>query len=56
VATGERIASLDGRSTWLPRVVFSADGRVLAAAGSDNHIRMWEMSDIDATVPDRTTP
>ena len=44
--TGELLAALDGRTSWLPRIAFSADGRTLVAAGSDNHIRVWDMDDI----------
>src|SRR6185312_14065601 len=43
--TGERVAALDGRSAWPPRVAFSADGRALIAVGSDNHVRVWDMED-----------
>jgi WD40 repeat protein len=46
VATGELIASLDGRSSWLPRVVYSADGQALAATASDNHVRLWYSNEL----------
>jgi WD40 repeat protein len=44
--SGELVAALDGRSSWPPRIAFSADGGTLAAAGGDNHIRVWEMDGI----------
>jgi len=45
LSTGELVAALDGRSSWLARVAFSADGRALVAVGSDNHVRVWDMED-----------
>ena len=53
VETGERVASLDGRTSVLPQVFLSADGRMLAAAGwSDDHIRVWDLGEI-GTIPSR---
>jgi WD40 repeat protein len=51
--TGEPIAVLDGRSLWLPRLSVSADGRTLAAAGNDNHVRIWDMDGIGEARADR---
>jgi WD40 repeat protein len=43
---GKPIAALDGRSSWLDLVAFSAYGRTLAAAGNDNQIRVWDLDGI----------
>jgi WD40 repeat protein len=45
-ATGEGLAVLDGRSSWLAQVAFSADGRTLVAAGSDIDIRVWDVDGV----------
>jgi len=53
VATGDPLTSLDGRCAWLPRVVFSADGRTLAAAGFDNPGWVGDMDDLVEVKPNR---
>ena len=50
VATGEPIASLDGYSghSWvLTRLFLSANGRMVAATGYDNDVRVWNLDEID---------
>jgi WD40 repeat protein len=48
VENGEPVLSLDGRTPVLRQVFFSADGRMLAAAGCDDDIRVWDLDEVSA--------
>ncbi len=39
--SGAPVAALEGHSHWVARLVFSADGRTLASASSDQTVRIW---------------
>jgi WD40 repeat protein/tRNA A-37 threonylcarbamoyl transferase component Bud32 len=43
-ATGARIATLSGHSSWISTVLFSADGQRLYTASADQTIRGWSTS------------
>ena len=45
---------LDGGSPWIPRLACSADGRTLAAAGGDDHIRVWDIAGIGEATADQS--
>jgi len=49
VATGSEIARLEGHRTWVGSLVFWPDGQTLASASADQTIRIWDVSDIQAT-------
>jgi WD40 repeat protein len=50
VETGEPVVSPDGRTSVVPQVCLSADGRMLASAGwGDDHIRVWDLDEIGET-------
>jgi WD40 repeat protein len=43
VADGQQQASLDGQGLCLTHVAISPDGRLIAATGFDNDLRVWEL-------------
>jgi serine/threonine protein kinase/WD40 repeat protein len=40
--TGNRVASLEGHTSWVCHLAFSRDGKILASAAGDQSIRIWE--------------
>jgi WD40 repeat protein len=44
-ASGEEVRRLVGHVSWVPSLVFTADGRRLVSAGADQTVRVWDVSD-----------
>jgi WD40 repeat protein len=42
-ASGQPLGALEGHTSWICELVFSADGRRLYSAGADQTIRVWDM-------------
>jgi WD40 repeat protein/serine/threonine protein kinase len=42
-ASGEPLGTLEGHTSWICELVFSADGRRLYSASADQTIRIWDM-------------
>jgi WD40 repeat protein len=53
-STGAPVDALDGWSPWLPRIAFSAHGKILAVAGCDHRVRVWDLDGLgDGLLGDR---
>ena len=44
VATGKRLATFEGHSSWITSVAFSADGAILASGSRDTTILLWDLA------------
>ena len=52
VATGAELGHVGSPADRLTGVVFSPDGKMLAATGYDNDIRLWDVTEVLGTQTD----
>jgi WD40 repeat protein len=45
VDSGKLIGTLEGNTSWICQLIFSADGRRLYSAGADQTIRIWDVQE-----------
>lgn len=43
LATGERLATLEGHTHWIFALAFSLDGKMLASGGGDSAVLLWDI-------------
>lgn len=54
VETGEFITTLSGHTDWVRSVAFSNDGKKLATGSFDTLVRVWEIPELEISIPETT--